>query len=128
MAANYDLLKEMFERMVVPRNAALIEVYYHPDFWMSTNQIEQCYDEFRADHEKYYAEDSRKSYQVEYDDESVVEDWEGVACRVWITTQQGSPDPTRIEVVLIAKYLDGRIHKLWELTLPNWSTLDGFRS
>ncbi len=128
MGQHYDLLKEMFDRMVVPRNAALIEVYYHPDFRMQTNQIEQGYEDFRADHQKYYAQDSGKSYRVEYDDETVVEDANGVACRVWITTQQGAGDPTRIEVVLIAKYRDGQIHRLWELTLPNWSTLDGFKS
>lgn len=128
MSRYYDLLKEMFDRMVVPRNADLIPVFYHPNFRMQTNQIEQGYEEFRADHEKYYAEDSGKSYQVEYDDETVVEDASGVACRVWITTQQGAGDPTRIEVVLIAKYRDGRIHRLWELTLPNWSTLEEFRA
>ena len=126
MGHRYALLKEMFDQMVVPRNADLIPVYYHPDFRMQTNQIEQGYEEFRSDHLRYYAQSSGISYRVEYDDETVIEDEHGVACRVWITTQHGSQEPNRIEVLLIAKYLDERIHRLWELTLPNWSTLAGF--
>jgi hypothetical protein len=49
-----------------------------------------------------------------------------VAARVCITTSRPGEEPTRLEVVLIATYRDGRIHRLWELTWPNWSELGAF--
>lgn len=120
------LLRRMFDEMVIPRDASKISQFYHPDFWMSTNQIEQGYDEFYADHVAYYADEAQRSYAVEYDSDSFVEAADGVAGRLWITTQQGAGDPTRIEVLLVAKYRDQKIHRLWELTMPNWSTMPEF--
>jgi hypothetical protein len=55
-----------------------------------------------------------------------VEAGDRVAARVWITTSRPDEEPTRIEVVLIATYLDGRIHRLWETTWPSWRTVDAF--
>lgn len=46
-----------------------------------------------------------------------------VAGRMWITTRRPCEQPTELEVVLIATYVDGRIHRLCELTWPGWSTL-----
>lgn len=43
-----------------------------------------------------------------------------VAGRVWITTSRPGEEPTRIEVVLIAAYRNGRIHRIWETTWPSW--------
>ncbi len=40
-----------------------------------------------------------------------------VAGRV-ITTSRPGEEPTRIEVVLIAAYRNGRIHRIWETTWP----------
>lgn len=71
------LLREMFDRMVVAKNAELIEHYYDPDP-------------------------------------------DKVAGRVWITTSRPGEEPTRIEVVLIAAYRNGRIHRIWETTWPSW--------
>jgi hypothetical protein len=34
--------------------------------------------------------------------------------------------PTRIEVVLIATFVDGLIHRVWETTWPSWRTVEGF--
>lgn len=120
------LLKEMFAEMVVPQNADLIPKYYHPDMLLYTNQMVQTYEQFLADHTEYYDEAQARSYVVEYDEETFVEGPDGVACRVWITVGRGDDEPTRIEVVLIAKYVDDKLHRMWELTLPNWSTLESF--
>ncbi|MEQ6199276.1 hypothetical protein [Mycobacterium tuberculosis] len=52
-----------------------------------------------------------------------------VAGRVWITTSRPGEEPTRIEVVLIAAYRNGRIHRIWETTWPsrrNVAALDDY--
>jgi hypothetical protein len=49
-----------------------------------------------------------------------------VAGRVWITTSRPGESPTRIEVVLIAAFTDGRISRVWETTWPSWNTLPAF--
>ena len=61
------------------------------------------------------------TYAVRYDDGSWVESPDRVAVRVWITTQRPGEPATQIEVMLIATWLDGRIHRLWELTWPDWT-------
>jgi hypothetical protein len=39
---------------------------------------------------------------------------------VWITTSRPGEQPTRIEVVLLAAFRNGRIHRIWETTWPSW--------
>ena len=34
--------------------------------------------------------------------------------------------PTRIEVVLIATFVDKLIHRVWETTWPSWRTVEAF--
>ena len=58
------------------------------------------------------------------DDEAWVETDDRVAARVWITTSRPDEAPTRIEVVLIAAFLDGRIHPVWETTWPSRRTVE----
>ena len=41
-----------------------------------------------------------------------------VAVRMWITTERQRESPTELELVLIATFLDGKLHRLWELTWP----------
>jgi hypothetical protein len=45
---------------------------------------------------------------------------------MWITTARPDEAPTTMEIVLIATFLDGRIHRLWELTWPDWLALKAF--
>ena len=35
---------------------------------------------------------------------------------------------TRIEVIFLATYRLGRIHRLWELTWPDWKQLEAFET
>src|SRR4051794_38565715 len=100
----------MFDRMVVAKNAELIEHYYDPDFVMYSDGLSQSYAEFSGSHSKLYATDI--SYAVEYDEQAWVEATDKVAGRVWITTSRPGEKPTRIEVVLIAALRDGRIHRV----------------
>lgn len=112
------LLREMFEKMVVAKNGDLIEHYYHPDFVMASDGLDQGYADFRDGHRRLYA--TEISYAVEYDEQAWVESADKVAGRVWITTSRPGETPTRIEVVLIAAYRDGRIVRVWETTWPSW--------
>jgi hypothetical protein len=119
-----SLLRNMFEQMVVGKNAELLPRYYHPDFRLYSNGVTQDYRSFAEEHEKVYVTAIR--YAVEYDEHAWVEAESKVAGRVWITTTRPGEAPTRIEVVLIAAFDDGRIRRLWEITWPNWADIAAF--
>jgi hypothetical protein len=113
--------REMFERMVIPKNADLIESYYHPDFVMYSDGMAQSFAEFADSHRTVYR--TEIGYAVDYDDEAWVESADKVAGRLWITTSRPGEQPTRIEVVVIAAYRDGLIHRIWETTWPSWRSV-----
>lgn len=121
-----DLLVEMFDRMVVVKDPTMIERYYHPDFELTTNGMTQGYEAFARGHETVYA--TPIAYAIEYDEDAWVVTEDRVAGRVWITTSRPDEEAKRIEVVLVASILDGRFHRVWELTWPDWSALDAFES
>ncbi len=120
------LFKEMFEQMVIAKDPDLIERYYHPDLVMYSDGMSQNYPEFAESHRGVYA--TAISYAVEYDDEAWVETADRVAGRMWITTSRPDEKPTRIEIVVIAAYRDGRIHRVWETTWPSWRQLAAFEN
>jgi hypothetical protein len=120
------LLREMFEQMVIAKNVELAELYYDPEFLMYSDGLSQDFAEFRESHRKIY--ETAISYAVEYDEEAWVEAADKVAGRVWITTSRPGEQPTRIELVLIAAYRDGRIHRVWETTWPSWRNLDALEN
>lgn len=119
-----EKLKEMFSRMVLNKDASLIPEYYHPDFLLFTNDITTTYDEFVTSHQTYY--ETPIQYSIEYDEETLLEQGERVAGRVFITTKRPGEPATKIEVILIGQYKDGKLHRLWELTYPDWSKLPAF--
>lgn len=118
------LLEEMFQQMVIRKNAELIPHYYHPDFVLDTNGQQQGYEEFAAGHRSVYATDI--AYSVRYDDATWVESSDRVAVRMWIWTERPGEARVEFEIVLIASLLDGKIHRLWELTWPDWSAEKAF--
>lgn len=117
-------LKEMFENMVLKKDASLIPHYYHPQFLLYTNGQTTTYQEFLSSHQSYYA--TAKQYDVEYDPSTFLEHDNKVAGRLWITVAVPGQIPKRIEVILIAEYKDNKIYRLWELTYPDWSQLPEF--
>lgn len=119
-----ELIKAMFDQMVVVKNPDAIARYYAPDFVMHSNGVTQQYEAFAKSHEDIYASDI--TYSVEYDDSAWVESPGRVAGRVWITTQIPNEPSTRIEVILIATIVEGRINRVWETTWPNWADLKAF--
>ena len=119
-------LKEMFTEMVLKKQASKIPQYYHPDFLLYTNGETMDYAEFLRSHQEYYA--SPIQYQIEYDEETFLENKDRLAGRVWITVKKPEHPPRKIEVVLIAQYKDHKLYRLWELTYPDWSQLPTFQN
>jgi hypothetical protein len=120
------VLRQMFEQMVEKKDSAAIDRFYDPSFVMSSNGITQDFDAFAASHRTIYA--TPICYSVEYDEQAWVETTDRVAGRVWITTSRPGESPTRIEVVLIAAFNDGRITRIWETTWPSWRTVPAFET
>ena len=125
IASTKKLLQSMFSEMVIKKEASLIPRYYHADFVLETNGQTQDYDAFSKGHEKVYA--TPITYEVRYDDTAWIESATSVAARVWITTQRANEVPVEYEVVLIATYVDAKIHRLWELTWPDWTKARAFK-
>jgi hypothetical protein len=120
------LLREMFEKMVVRKDIGAIDRFYDPSFVMYSNGVTQNFDEYATSHRTVYC--TPISYSIEYDEEAWVETSDKVAGRVWITTSLPGENPTRIEVVLIAAYKEGRITRVWETTWPSWNDLSAFET
>jgi hypothetical protein len=118
------LLREMFAEMVEAKDISKVPVYYAEDLTLRTNGRVQGYEQFLADHRSYYA--SAVTYSVELDEDTLVEQGERVAGRCWITTARPGEEPVRLEVLLIARYRDGKITDLWELVWPDWADLPAF--
>ncbi len=121
-----EKLKEMFEKMVIKKDASLISLYYHPDLLLYTNDQTIDYDNFLKSHQEYYA--TSIQYEVVYDEETLLEQEDKVAGRVWITTHRPNEASKKMEVILIAQFKDDKIYRLWELTYPDWSKLPAFKS
>lgn len=115
----------MFSQMVIRKDAALISTYYHKDFLLITNGQEINYSTFYQDHVSYYA--TEITYQVRYDEETLLEQGDRVAGRIWITVKKPAETEKEIEVLLIAKYKEDKLYRLWELTYPDWSQLMEFK-
>jgi hypothetical protein len=126
VAMSIAVLREMFEQMVEKKDATAIGRFYHPSFVMFSNGITQDFEAFAASHRSIYATPVR--YSVEYDEQAWVEGTDKVAGRVWITTSRPGETATRIEVVLIAAFTDGRISRVWETTWPSWNDLPAFET
>jgi hypothetical protein len=120
-----ELLKDMFDRMVLKKDASLIPFFYHEDFILYANGEEMGYESYLKLHQEVYA--TPIQYQIAYDQETLVEQGNKVAGRVWITITQPEQQPKKIEVILIASFKEGKIHRLWELTSPDWSKLPEFQ-
>jgi hypothetical protein len=119
-------MREMFEQMVLHKDITAIDRFYDPSFVMFSNGMTQNFDEFTASHRNVY--DTQISYSIEYDEEAWVETSDKIAGRVWITTTLPGKSPTRIEVVLIATFKQGRITRIWETTWPSWNDLQAFET
>ncbi len=114
-----QLLDEMFRESVLKKDASKFEKYYAPDFVCFTNGKTMEYPEYLAFHEKVYT--TPIQYEVRIEDETVVEDASGVGCRVFITTTMPGEKPRELELVIVAKFVGEKLHRLWEVCWPDWT-------
>lgn len=121
-----EKLKEMFERMVIKKDASLIPFYYHKDFVLYANDQEMTYEAYLKFHQDIYA--TPIQYDILYDEETLLEQGEKIAARIWIRTSLPNEPPKKIEVLLIALFRDDRLYRIWELTYPDWSKMSEFHS
>ena len=120
-----EKLKEMFEEMVIKKNASLIPFYYHKDFVLYANDKKMMYEAYLKFHQEIY--NTPIKYAIAYDEETLLEQGEKIAGRVWITTSLPNEVPKKIEVILIVAFKDNKIYRLWELTYPDWSKMPEFQ-
>ena len=109
-------LVEMFNEVVVKKNASLIQHYFHPGFVLVTNGQRQALALFLRRHEIDYA--TSVSYDVHFDEHAWVEGAAAVGARCWLTVRRPGRATEVLEIVLIARYVNGRIHRIWELCRP----------
>ena len=93
---------------------------------MYSDGLTQSFVEFGDSHREIYA--TPITYAVDDDEDAWVGGDDKVAAPVWITTSRPGEQPTRIEVVLIAAFRHGRIHRIWETTWPSWRGLEAFEN
>jgi len=119
-----ERMREMFSRMVEAKDASLVDTYYDPDFRMITNGQEQTW---RSSGRATRGSIRRRSPTGWSTTTTAgVESGNRLAARVWITVQRPGERATRIEVVLVAEYRDGKLLWLKEVTWPDWSRLSAF--
>ena len=111
------LLEEMFQEVVIKKQAKLQKKYYHPEFKLYANGLTQEYKEYVKLHEDVYKTDIQ--YKVDIQKETVIDSPRGVSMRVFITLSKPNEQPREIEVILIATFKDNLIYRLWELTYPD---------
>ena len=119
------LLEEMFQEVVIKKQAKLQKKYYHPEFKLYANGLIQEYEEYVKLHEDIYKTDIQ--YKVDIQKETVIDGPNGVSMRVFITTSKPGEQPKEIEVILIATFKDNLIYRLWELTYPDWTKINTFK-
>lgn len=119
-------LKEMFQKMVVEKDASQLALYYHPEFLCYTNGKIMTFDDMNTFHQEVYA--TPIQYAVTYNEDTFVEQNNKLAARIFITTMMPDKKPTEIEVVLIVEYKDDKLYRAWELTFPNWIQMSEFES
>lgn len=120
-----EKFKEMFTEVTVKKNASMISKYYHENLLLFTNGQVDNYEKFLNDHIEHHK--SSKQYEIEYDDETFLEQGEKLAGRIWITVSLPNDKPKRLELIIIAQYKDDKIYRLWEVCYPDWSQLPEFK-
>ncbi|WP_246007758.1 nuclear transport factor 2 family protein [Gordonia oryzae] len=114
----------MFTRMVEAKNISMVDKYYDRDFILVANGQTQDYDAFHAGHAHVCS--TPITYAGRYDDE------DGSTTPITLPGVSGSrrkrPDKTAadIEVMFVATSRGRRIHRLWELTWPDRSSMKAF--
>ncbi len=119
------LLKEMFAKVAVEKNAKAIPLYYDKDFELYSNGKKSNYNEYLQLNQNIFK--TAIQYNVRYDEKTFVAHENKVAGRVFIITKMPNEPAREIELILIAEYKDTKLYRLWELTYPEWSKVITFK-
>ena len=120
-----SLLKEMFLKVTVEKKAQAIPLYYDKDFKSISNGQSMSFEEFLKMHQAIYKTPIK--YNVRYDEETLIEQGNKVAGRLYITTKLPKEKAKEIEVLLIAEYKNNKLYRMSELTYPEWSKMKAFQ-
>lgn len=120
-----SLLKEMFAKVTVEKNAHAIPLYYDKDFELYSNGKTMGYQELLQSHQAIYK--TPIQYEIRYDEKAFVAQQNKVAGRLFITTKKPNEAEVEIEVILIAEYKKDKLYRVWELTYPDWSKMKRFK-
>lgn len=115
------LLQKMFEATLISHNESAIPNYYHPDLKLYTNGQEMDYKTYLATHHNMYAPNIK--YAFVYDNDTLIEQNNKTAARLWLTISEQDKPPLKMEVILIAEFKEDKLYRLWELTYPDWTKI-----
>jgi hypothetical protein len=115
----------MFKDVTEKKQTHLISDYYHSDFQLFANGLNQNYKEYLLGHEGIHK--TAIEYKVNYDEKTFVESDNKFAGRVFIDVSLGDISE-KIEVILIIEFKDGKIYRLWETAYPDWSKMEMFKN
>lgn len=110
------LFKEMLEKVIIKKDASLIPFYYHTYFLFYVNDQVITYNEYLKLHQGYFA--TPIQYEIAYDEDTLMEQGDKVAGRIWITTRNPHESSDKTEIIFIVQYKENKIYRLWELTHP----------
>lgn len=119
-----SLLKEMFAKVTVEKDDKAIAKYYDQGFQLYSNGKTANFDEFLQQHQIIYK--TPIQYSIRYDDETLMEQGNKVAGRLFITTKRPNEQIHEIEVILVAEYKGDKLYRMWELTYPDWTKMKAF--
>jgi hypothetical protein len=119
--AHINELKQMFQQFTVKKNIAVMPKFYDKAFVFEGNNITYNYQQFKQLHARLFKTPIR--YTVSFNADSWVADNTKVAVLGNITTTMPNKKPKQLSVMLIAKFHNKKIRKIWETTFPDWSYL-----
>jgi len=115
---------QMIEDTTIAKDISAIPCYYHPEFVMHSYGKTENFEEFISSHQKMFS--GLTTYKFRYDEETFVENGDKIALRLWVNICQPSKAPQELEVLIIAKYKDGKIYRMWEMAYPEYNVTDFF--
>lgn len=109
-------LVEIFNEVVLKKDASQIQRYFHPGFVLKTNGQRQALATFLRRRELEYSRSM--TFEVNIDEQAWVDAETAVGARLWLTVRAPGKHPEVHEIVLLARFVDERIHRMWELCMP----------
>lgn len=120
-----ELLKEMFNEMVIKKDVSVVPKYFHLEFLLYAHGQVWNYQDHVSKHQKIYK--TPIQYAIRYQNETFIEQDEMISGRMFITLSLPNEPDKELELILIVKFKDNKIYRIWELTYPDWTQLETFK-